>query len=395
MKLSLRRLGLVVVGCVMLDVSFASCADTEDATNEPAPGEIIGADAAEAGDASDAADACADAAACLPPVPPCSEVEWCGVDTPLDSRIALSAVWGSGKNDVWASGTSGHVIHWDGTTWSAAPAPTDQSLYAIWGSGPSDVWTASSPNVVFHSTGFTGGAATWTAESSIPHILRSGPFGGGNQGPILKAIWGSSPTDIWLGGQALITPDFEFVSAYQSAFAKDGGVAWTPSYAGSLDVNGIWGTGPKDVWVVGSSFVVHSDGSLSDAGDPDMPLVWTTYDVPSIAPLYAVWGSGPGDVWAVGDHGTIVHFTSAVGGWRAVASPTLANLRGLWGSGASDIWAVGDSGTLLHYDGTAWRAATGAFSPAARPDLLGVWGSGPSDIWAVGTEIILHFTGAK
>jgi hypothetical protein len=251
-------------------------------------------------------------------------------------------------------------------------------------------------SAIFHSTGFANGAAQWTLEPEIPHVVHvGGPNGGGQQGPILRTIWGTSPADIWLGGQALIGLEFDYETAWRTGPDEDGGLSWRPTYdVDSLDTNAIWGTGPNDVWMVGSTFVAHTDGTLSDTSDTGA-LAWTAFDVPSIAPLYALWGSGPGDVWAVGGSGVIVHFTADIGQWRAVDSPTLENLRGLWGSGPSDIWAVGDHGTLVHYDGGAWRTATGAFSPEDKPNLLGVWGSGPSDIWAVGSEILLHFSGPK
>lgn len=393
MKLSLKphRVLAILAGCGLVAASFASCADDADAPTaadlDSGPSDPFAVDSGV--DASGDADA--EAAA---PIPSCDVVEWCGVSTSLDSRVFLSSIWGSGKSDIWASGSNGHVLHFDGTTWVAAPAPTTQSLYAIGGTGSNDVWTVSSANAIFHSKGFTSGAANWTLETTIPH-LPPNPRGFAPQlGPILKALWPRTAADIWVGGEALIGTNFDYETVWHAGPASDGGIPWDAAHAGEPDdVNAIWGSGANDVWVAGTTAVSHTTGNLSDAGVPGYD--WTSYDVPSVGAIFGLWGSGPGDVWGVGAHGVIVHFTAALGQWRAVASGTVENLRAIWGAAANDIWIVGDSGTLLHYDGTTWRTSTGAFSPSAKPNLLGVWGSSSSDIWAVGSETILHFTGAK
>lgn len=389
----------MILGWGILEATSTSCANAEDTGAQTDASQSIpsgGGESDATADAADDADACAvDSAACRLPIPSCDEVEWCAADTTLAARIALSAVWGSGENDVWAAGSKGNVIHWDGRAWTATPTPTGQSLYAIWGTGPNDVWTVSTTDAIYRSTGFANGAAQWSLVTAIPRRAAGGhgPInGGGTIGQTLTAIWGTSPNDIWLAGQSIIGPASDWESSWRTVVGDDDAVSWSTAFnVTSVKPQGLWGSGPDDVWMVGANFAEHTDGTTADDGT----LNWTAFDVPSASPLYAVWGSGPGDVWAVGGYGTIVHFTAALGQWRAVDSSTTADLRGLWGAGPNDIWAVGDRGTLLHWDGTAWRSATGAFSPADKPTLYGVWGSGSSDVWAVGSETILHYSGPK
>ena len=74
--------------------------------------------------------------------------------------------------------------------------------------------------------------------------------------------------------------------------------------------------------------------------------------VPTTESLHGVWGSGPKDVWVVGDAGTILHFDGAT--WtKATAAFPLGkkpDLRGVWGSGPNDVWVVGDA-FALHFTG--------------------------------------------
>jgi hypothetical protein len=67
-----------------------------------------------------------------------------------------------------------------------------------------------------------------------------------------------------------------------------------------------------------------------------------------------IWGSGSRDIWVVGSNG-IDHWDS--GRWTAVASdPRLASLPMLavWGSGPGEVWAITQSNVGFQWDGQAW-----------------------------------------
>ncbi len=395
---SLSRRGAsaaVMLGLTTLGTAAASCAGNEDdvtAREDDAGGNSIPIVDAAAADATDGG--CdGDSTDCTTHEPPC-EAEWCPVNTNHDVRLGLSSVWGSGPNDVWVVGAAGSVLHWDGSAWTSASVGTNQSLYAVWGSGPNDVWAVSSPSVIFHTTGFANGAAEWSRAMGVADSLVDvGAFG-----KFVRTIWGTSSNDVWVGGDPFARKGSYLQWGGWRSSVVDGGAAWVP--ASSNTITAIWGSGPEDVWVVGpgsrgikygGSSAAHTNGVVDANGVP----VWTAFETQSSEVLYAIWGSGPGDVWTVGARGTIRHFTAGASRFRIIDSPTTVTLRGVWGSGPSDVWAVGDEGTLLHYDGTTWRAATGAFPPGLKPNLYGVWGSGPSDVWAVGSGVVLHYSGPK
>ncbi len=63
--------------------------------------------------------------------------------------------------------------------------------------------------------------------------------------------------------------------------------------------------------------------------------------------LFGVWGSGPNDIYVVGDQGTILHFDGQK--WSSQVSGTQVRLNSVWGSGPNDIYVVGDQGTVLYH----------------------------------------------
>lgn len=128
---------------------------------------------------------------------------------------------------------------------------------------------------------------------------------------------------------------------------------------------------------------------------------WATVQDGINGPSYrGVWGSGPRDVWIVGsrqngqhaDALLIHHFdgdTWQDGAGMLDPQGILPPLNAVWGSDAVHVWAVGEEGTVLFWDGVAWMPLlTGATNA-----LFSVWGSGPNDVWIGGTDGVRHFNG--
>ncbi|MBX3263130.1 MAG: hypothetical protein KF782_25875 [Labilithrix sp.] len=396
-----RRVGLSGAFAAALIASFASCASNEEAgpplpeapvtLPEAAPPEDVEAGPIEAGcDAGDPD--------CVTEVVPCDAVEWCSVPFDVSPFFTLTKVWGSSKTDVWAVGSGGTIIHFDGAKWTATPTGVQNTFFDVWGSGPNDVWAVSSSTVLLHTTGFKGGAAVWenlpTAESEFNSVF-------------IRAIWGTSPTDVRIGGRAFDLPDSPSGTGDQYVLApsEDGGVAWRP-LPGTHTVTSIWGSSAGDVWMTADNSVyvgyqrgmtLHGTPSSAwaDAGGVEDPLAWSEVDSQSSLTLESVWGSSSSDVWAVGPLGTIRHITPADARWQKVDAKTTNDLHAVWGSGPNDVWAVGEAGTILHYDGASFEPASAQLPLGKKPSLRGVWGSGPDDVWIVGDGVILHYAGPK
>lgn len=379
--------------------SLASCAESDatpassDASSAIPEGAAPSTDASDAGSDEDADTGC-DAAdeSCSPGIG-CDEAPWCPVPVDLSSFSSLTAVWGSAKNDVWAVGSNGTVLHWDGVAWVTTPTTRVNTFNAVWGSGPNDVWIASATDTIFHADGFTGASTPWTR---VPTPIEEGA-----DAPVFT-IWGSSADGVRIGGWPFYVFDEELgdvivANTLVKAPADDGALALR-GVSGEPMLLGSWSANPDDVWVVAdNTFFVDWQRSYSLHGtkvaDGDA-MSWAEVDTRSNVTLRAVWGSGANDVWAVGDIGTIRHVTStSADEWQIVQSPTSRRLNAIWGAAADDIWAVGERGTILHYDGHVWSTTLAAFPAGSKPDLRGVWGSAHDDVWIVGGGSILHYTG--
>lgn len=384
LALAASSAGLALVASVS-----ASCATADE---QAGPVDEAGSSVVpEAGapDASALDGGCDGDAACVPTKADCTGASWCPVEAPLDARYALRAVWGSAANDVWAVGSAGTVLHFDGATWVSTPADTTRTLSAVGGSSKSDVWIAGSTSAVFHSAGFVSGKATWTDVSPQPYATNQTEA-------ILAGLWSRSAGDVWISGKCFrVTGQPATATRWRGRVIEPGdagdvggGIAWTTS--GSCpttkdSISALWGSGAT-LWAAGTAAnVFRTTDPVPDGGGAP---VWTELDSQSLQALTGIWGSADDDVWIVGLGGTIRHFTGD-SLLEFVESPTTHALNAVWGTSKSDVWAVGELGTILHFDGTQWLPSKAAFDYGA-PDLYGVWGSGPDDVWAVGEGAIVR-----
>ena len=374
---------------------LASCASTDadppsvpDASNILDAGPAFGEGGKEDAGGCDASDD-----NCVTTIISCDEADWCPVPTPVDKLYTLTSVWGSGKDDVWATGSGGTVIHWNGSAWTPTVVPSDtlpikDTFHALWGSGPNDVWIASATDMIFHSAGFKDGTTKW---ERMPPATDSS-----HDRRALFTAWGTSPTDVRFGGGSSSYWDDaiqESVFTNQVVLdATDDGIKWIRS-KGLATVYGLWGPSASELWLIGDNrpygpqiaMVLH--GTRGGGAD----VAWAQVDSKATAILRGIWGSSGNDVWVVGDNGTVRRFGANATEAEIVTTSSKSNLNAIWGSGPSDIWIVGDHGTILHFDGKAWSESI-AVLPTGRtkPHLYGVWGSGPDDVWIVGNDIALH-----
>jgi hypothetical protein len=73
---------------------------------------------------------------------------------------ALTGVWGSAPNDVWAVGQQ-TAMHWDGSTWSEKPVSTMGFTFrGVWGRSSQEVWAVGDAGTIFEWNG-----SVWTAQS--------------------------------------------------------------------------------------------------------------------------------------------------------------------------------------------------------------------------------------
>lgn len=326
----------------------------------------------------------------------CAEASWCPVPTGVSSLYVLTNVWGKSANDVWASGSGGSVVHWDGNAWTAGNIPAKNTFNNLLGVG-NEIWALSASDTMYRTSAFAGAATQWELVPSPLDEFSIVP---------ITAAWSSANGDLRLGATQFFVQDEEGNFNYANQLTKttgDGGdLAWKV-WNGTATINALWGLSADDLWLAGdNSGTVQWQLGLTMHGRPAPDagagvLRWQEVDTQASVVLFAIWGSSASDIWTVGDKGTIRHIGSAnADRWDIVASPTTNALRAVYGFGTNDVWAVGDNGTIIHWDGKEWKDSVAAFQVnKKKPDLHGVWGSGPNDVWIVGDGVALHHTGGN
>jgi hypothetical protein len=345
------------------------------------------------------------------------------VPTPNEnSNSELLAASASSPNDIWAVGQS--TIHFDGTTWTAFPAPmikgdNNSFLEGVVAISPTLAWSAGNVTDGAHPRQVI---EQW---NGTKWSLFPGPKFGKKDQPDVFAMTASSASDVWaIGslmslGTGLVSPLFEHWN----------GTAWTATTVESNNefLFGASADATTDAWAVGfngsdniETSAMHWDGAN-----------WKSVATPNVGEgtnkLNAVLALAPNDVWAVGFSTPLAppkqaatltlieHFDGT--SWAVVPSPNVGpnsanqsnRLLGLTANSANDIWAFGSyfpaDGSahqmtlLLHWDGTRWTIASSP-NPAKGGfpcDLLwaGVAPS-PGNVWILGAghdeTLALHMT---
>jgi len=296
--------------------------------------------------------------------------------------VSVVGVWGTSPDNVWAvtrGRRNGFAIRWNGSTWTHVPntAGTMDAYYAIWGSGADDIWLVGS-NWSTHGDPITH----WDGRELAP--AQSGIE------PSLVSVWGSGANDVWAVGHG-------------GAMAHWDGTSWravTSPVEG--DLVAVWGHARDGFYAVGcegsldnsecrAGFVLRFDGSS-----------WSVMRRGPEFKYDLVWGSGPRDVWVVGSHfvagqGTLTRVLRWNGSeWSYLEFPgppdSEAYFTGMGGSGSTDVWFGGmyympdrsEQNFVFRYDGESFHRVTSAemYTPSA------FWPNGPRDLWIGGHESV-------
>ena len=192
----------------------------------------------------------------------------------------------------------------------------------------------------------------------------------------LNGVWGSGPTDVYVVGDGgtILHYDGRKPTAYPWWDAMTSGT--------TKNLHGVWGSGKDDVFAVGTNgTVLHHDGKQ-----------WNTMKAGTSYSLYTVWGNSDYSVFATGQYGAVRHTfrNSSPILWQYQSSGAGTTLRSLWGSSPTNVISVGDNGAIVRFDGTTWKA----MGSGPSQSMQGLWGSSASDVFAVGgTGTILHYNG--
>lgn len=365
-------------------------------------------------------------------------------EAPLPFGMDLRDAAMTATNDVWAIGTQGSILHYDGSRWSFSPSTTQQDLQSISASATNNAWVAGGPNgLVLRWDGtnwasvntgrsvFTTGIYTSAANSVIVteqgqnalHYAAAGAWtvraAAARNAAILRGISGSSATNVWVYGddQSVSTwngSSWTFLTrmyAPTGIYASPAGGGYmqnltsqmykvtsggygtvtspTADISGTSGIIGLWGVDGNNVFTSGPQGVLYKFNGTS----------WSTIQTPvkEVGVFNKGAGSAANDMWLVGRAGIVAHWdgTKVTSDRANVFSGEITNV---WGSSPTDVWFVTDKRTVVHYDGISYRESPPLLA-GVNDALFGIGGSGPKDVWLCGGEnnvaVMLHYDGTS
>ncbi len=282
-----------------------------------------------------------------------------------DSIDYPKKIWGSAWNDVWAVGTDGLRLHYDGTAWNVTTRASS-GINGIWGSAQNDVWTVSDDGSIDHFDG-----TSWSTAYQAPGVL--------------TAVSGIGNGELWVTGDS---------SSSGFDVARFDGNTLHPYTLDFQSPVAIYAAGTRDVWVGGTSAVRHFDGETwSDPAGLEQALAnaYAPIHYPpdasvgggegfGIFPWSAIWGSGPNSVWLAADDNLVVHFDGAHWSYYSIGHFDNTGAVALGGCGDHDVFFASDTG-ISHFDGTAWTT-----TPTNSALFTGVWAASANYAIAVGSD---------
>lgn len=226
------------------------------------------------------------------------------------------------------------------------PLPQGSFLDGAWVDASGDGWAVGDSSLV-------------RIRGDKPQIVR---YPGWMKAPTLRAVWGSSATDVWVVGETVLHYD---------------GTSWTEvaGFSGK-SLYDVWGTDASDIWLVGTSGRIHHyDGSK-----------WSEVASGVTQTLRTVAGTGRNDVWIGGQSGLLLRWNGTA--WSKVSAPasfdiisvSCSQINDCWALVAQDMYGV-SSKSVMRWDGARW---------AQRSDIptlgsfYGVLALGANEVWLAG-----------
>jgi hypothetical protein len=357
--------------------------------------------------------------------------DWCW-GNPLPVGTSLQGVYSPRPGVAWIAGDAGVLLRAEGTQVTALASPTNENLTDIWGSSDADVWAVGTAGTLLHWDGFVwsprNSPAGSTALRAVSGVSATSAWAGGAGGLLLHwdgTSWAAVPSsttadvaDIWAAG-----PTEAWVAAGNTALrCTPSGCVTVPGPSASFAPKRVSGAAPDDVYFLsGEREVLRWNSST-----------WETLDLGRVRAVYDLRVTGPGELWAAYD--VILDFTvnpyrSGVRHWsqgRVVEEVLHAPGTNVVGEYAEflryfpafalavtsreDLWAVGFHGRLSRREGARdmelMKGTLGGYLFTSIAQLPGtqdgstptslatgrvgqrLWVAGPGELWTATTALI-------
>lgn len=387
-------------GLVALALHFAACADSELGTTAPPPTDGEGG-TLPPGDAGTSDDASLDADAGPNDAAPreCSKDGFCHTTVPASQ--SLRGVWSDGAGTTWAVSKEGAVLRYAGGSWTVHATDLGE-LFAIWGSGPTDLWIGGE-STLYHGQGASPSTLAFTA------MKTPGPT------TPISSIWGTGADDVWatggVNGAPLLGRLLHFAGGEWSLEDVSADPIWMHRVFGSA-ASGVWIAGTveeRDGWFSRRRVVVlrRSVGAKEFVAEA-LPRDPEHAGAPigDLARFTDAAVSGDGlSMWVLGRTGaSIVSYlraTSTDGGntftWQFARTGTAVNpeLHAVGAVKADDAFVLGDFGRVRHWDGAEWTQSLITITKFPVTAAFHAIGGRPDDLWFVGDGVALHRVPSK
>jgi len=268
------------------------------------------------------------------------------METPV--AYTLRNVWMT-QGGAYAIGDNSILVY-DGNAWSSVII-SDVMLSSIWGSSATDVWmggvNAGTMSFVTHFDGATADELIWT--QYFPN-----------------AIWGRGPSDIYAVGGTTVshyvgTPGWVSVShapcdtesvfdvagdATTTFLAASGGICWGGKNLGGAAMTRLDTLDSRRIVVQGDTLYALHDAFIRRYSIATKQRVGGDLLIPGAVRTFTVLDDGV--IIAVGDLGTVLEYQPQTDTWLHPVTPTAADLYGVAATSATNVIIVGEAGTILH-----------------------------------------------
>ena len=280
------------------------------------------------------------------------------------------------EDDAWAIGGA-RILHWDGATWepSRHPSPPGMNLTAIDGSGPNDIWavgTRHGERWREYGVPFVGSATlTMHWDGSTWRVVDS-PNGARRLNAVTGVV-ALSPTNVWLVGSSRTDQPTRSRTMTQHWDGNAWNLVPSPNPDRKDNVLNAVGTDSAGgVWAIGE---YGAFGSVAPIYLKWSDRSWNTFAGPSGGA--AVSGASANEVWVVGCRASGCHVIARWDGetWSKVkirpADTRFGRLADVAALPTAEAWAVGSLGArtgpdrsftsiplVQRWDGRNWQTVT-------------------------------------
>jgi hypothetical protein len=229
----------------------------------------------------------------------------------------LYDVWSAGGTVAFAVGKG--VQRLDANGWSDVDGVYNGDLKGIWGFTSGELVVVGDRVIRRRAV-----AGTWSDETpTSPSVTLN-----------FWAVWGSDPQHLFAVGSKRTT----FSSNVAYGYTASAGWVDLNHPTGGTTLTAVWGSSPTDVYTGGQTALWHYDGSS-----------WTQVSLPGISAkqrIFSIWGRGSSDVYVVAEKGRVFHKTAA--GWVAEDSGVDVDLSEVSGAATGPVYIAPSGGLLAH-----------------------------------------------